>query len=455
MEATTHQVTATSVVARLERLPQSWWHIKTRVIVGTATFFDAFDALSIAVTLPALVGLWRLTAPQIGLIISAGYFGQIIGAIFFGWFAERVGRIRALVGAVAILSLLSLACAAAWSYDSLLAFRTIQGLGLGGLVPIAATYISEIAKAPNRGRFVLLYESIFPVGLLGASILAVWVVPTFGWRWMFVIGALPALLVFVLVRAVPESPRWLVSRGRVSEADTVVTHLEDVISHGHPGELPAPKEIPVPTQHRATFASLFEKRYLKRTLTVWAFWFLAALVSYTLTVWLPTIYRTVFHLPVAEALRFAVLNNVAGLVGGLFAAFLADIWGRRAWFIIAFIGAAVPLLWLGYNSGHMTATMVLWFSSACSFFANSLLLALYVYTPEIYPTRSRALGASVATSWQRVGSIVGPMFVSFAIGAYGLGAVFVAFACAALIGAVIAITLMAETKKRVLEELSP
>jgi len=451
----TPQSTPQSIAARVERLPQSWWHVKTRIIIGTATFFDAFDALAIAVTLPALVGLWKLSPSQIGLIISAGYVGQIVGALFFGWFAERFGRVKALICCISILSLLSLACAFAWDYESLLGFRTIQGIGLGGEVPIAAAYISEIAKANTRGRFVLLYESIFPVGLVAASLLAVWVVPHLGWQWMFIIGALPALLVFVLIQAIPESPRWLAQAGRLAEADAVVTRIERLVSRGKPETLPAPVEVPQPRHERATFASLFEGPYRKRTLVVWGFWFVASLVSYTLTVWLPTIYRTVFNMPVQEALRFAVVNNVVGLVGGLFAAFLVDIVGRRAWFIIAFTGAALPLLWLGYNSGALTADMVLWFSSACSFFANSLLLSLYVYTPEIYPTRSRALGTSVATSWQRIGSIVGPMLVSLALSGYGLGAAFAGFACASLLAALIAVTAMGETRQRVLEELSP
>lgn len=443
------------LAARVERLPQSWWHLKTRIIVGTATFFDAFDALSIAVALPSLVTLWKLAPTQIGFLISVGYIGQIAGAIFFGWFAERFGRIAALIGCIAILSVMSLACAVAWNYESLLWFRTIQGIGLGGEVPIAAAYISEIAKANKRGRFVLLYESIFPAGLVVCSLLAVWIVPSFGWQAMFVIGALPAVLVFFLIKTVPESPRWLASRGRLAEADAVVTRLEHLTTGGKPETLPEAVVVAAPAEGKATFASLFAGRYLRRTLVVWSFWLLASLVSYTLTTWLPTIYRTVFHMPVQDALKFSVLNNVVGLVGGLFAAFLTDIWGRRKWFIFAFFGAAVPLLYLGLTSQQLTATMVLWLSSTCSFFTYSLLLSLYLYTPEVYPTRSRALGVSIATSWQRVGSIIGPMFVSYALGSYGLAAVFMVFAAASLLAAIIAIAWMEETKQEVLEHLSP
>src|SRR5438309_3221916 len=206
------------VVARLERLPTSWWQVKARIIVGVATFFDAFDALAIASVLPVIVPLWKLTPPQIGLMISAGFLGQLLGALLFGWIAERYGRMTAMIWSIALFAVMSLVCALAWDYDSLLVLRTIQGVGLGGEVPVAAVFISELAKARGRGRFVLLYELVFPVGLVAVALVGVWVVPRFGWQWMFVIGAVPALLALALRRLLPESPRWLVVHGRVAEA---------------------------------------------------------------------------------------------------------------------------------------------------------------------------------------------------------------------------------------------
>jgi putative MFS transporter len=182
------------IVARLERLPTSWWQVKTRIIVGVATFFDAFDALAIASVLPVIVPLWKLTPPQIGFMISAGFFGQLIGALLFGWFAERYGRMPAMVWSIALFATMSLVSALAWDYNSLVVFRTIQGIGLGGEVPVAAAYISELAKAHGRGRFVLLYEIVFPIGLVAASLLGLWLVPRYGWQTMFILGALPAIL---------------------------------------------------------------------------------------------------------------------------------------------------------------------------------------------------------------------------------------------------------------------
>ena len=149
--------------------------VKARIIVGVATFFDAFDALAIASILPVIVPLWKLTPPQIGLMISAGFLGQLLGALLFGWIAERYGRMTAMIWSIALFGIMSLVCALAWDYNSLLVFRTIQGIGLGGEVPVAAVFISELAKAQGRGRFVLLYELVFPIGLVAASLVGLWV----------------------------------------------------------------------------------------------------------------------------------------------------------------------------------------------------------------------------------------------------------------------------------------
>jgi putative MFS transporter len=176
----------------MERLPATSWHVRARLIVGAATFFDAFDVQTIAVVLPVLAGQWRLSPGEIGLLISTGFVGQLAGAFLFGWIAEKFGRLTAMIYSVAVLALMSLACAAAWNYTSLFVFRTIQGIAIGGEVPVAATYISELSPAHRRGRFFLLYEMLFSIGLAAAGLVGLWVVPHIGWQAMFVIGALPA-----------------------------------------------------------------------------------------------------------------------------------------------------------------------------------------------------------------------------------------------------------------------
>ena len=176
--------------------------------------------------------LWHLKPQNIGFLISASFVGQIAGGIFFGWLAERIGRVRSATYAVGVYALTSLACALSWNFTSLLLLRTIQGIGLGGEVPVGATYINEISRAKGRGRFFLLYELIFPTGLTGAAVLGFWLVPRYGWRSMFIIGGIAGLLSMFVIRRLSESPRWLMSKGRFEEADRIVSEIEREASSG-------------------------------------------------------------------------------------------------------------------------------------------------------------------------------------------------------------------------------
>ena len=235
------QVTEATIAARLERLPISSWHIKMRVILGTATFFDAFDALAIAYALPALIPQFHLAPASIGTLIGIGYAGQAIGALFFGWLGDRIGRVRTAQITIAIFGLMSFVCASAQTYDQLFWYRFVQGFGLGGEVPIAAAYISEIARADKRGPFFLFYEAIFPLGLATVALAGAYIVPRFGWQWLFVIGGIPSLVTLAMQFTCPESPRWLASKGRMAEADAALNRIETEMAKKYP----LPSVLPV------------------------------------------------------------------------------------------------------------------------------------------------------------------------------------------------------------------
>ena len=445
---------ASDIVARIERLPVTGWHVKARVIVGLATFFDAYDSLTIAYVLPVLVVAWQIPQNEIGLLLAAGNAGQLVGALCFGWIADRIGRLRALVLGIALFALGSLACAFAWDYTSLFTLRVIEGIGLGGEVPVAAAYISEMAKARGRGLFFLLYEGIFGIGLFAAGLLGAWMVPRFGWQSMFILGVAPAAVALILRRALPESARWLADKGRLAEANAVVNFLEtDTLRRGV--ALP-PVEPIVDVASRATapWSELFSPRYLRRTIVAWLLWFCAYFVSYGLGSWLPTLYRTVFKLDLQTSLTYSLIAVSFGLVGTLGVAFIVDWTGRRLWFLIGYIGVGVPLFVL-WHFGARSAEMLVFWSAISTFFTGSITNLCYLYTAEIYPTRLRARGTATATAWLRLGSTIGPGVVGYIISGYGLGAVFAMFAAVALVGAIVSATLAIETRERVLEEISP
>src|SRR6185295_5138527 len=176
--------------------------------------------------LPVLVPQWRLSSAQIGWLIAAGYLGQFAGALVFGTLAERFGRVRSAAGATALMSVMSLACVGAGSLSWLLVLRFVQGIGVGGEMPVAAVYINELSRAQGRGRFFLLYEMIFPVGLMVTGQVGALLIPALGWPIMFLLGGIPGLFITLLLLRLPESPRWFIAQGRLAEAEAVISDIE-------------------------------------------------------------------------------------------------------------------------------------------------------------------------------------------------------------------------------------
>jgi len=444
---------AAGLIARIEHAPFSRWHAKVRIIVGSATFFDAFDALSLAFALPVLIRIWHITPQQTGFLISSSYAGQLIGALLFSALAERFGRIRSATAATALMSFMSLGCVAAQSFPQLLALRFVQGIGVGGEMPVAAAYISELSKARGRGRFFMLYEMIFPVGLMATGQIAAWVVPAFGWQSMFWIGGIPGLIVSFLLARLPESPRWLISRGRLPEAERIIKQMEAgrrVMPAATIAAVAAPS--PQEPQERGRWREVFAKPYRFRTLTVWTLWATAYFVSNSLNNWLPSLYSTVYQLELRESLRAASYTNVAQVAVLLVCVFSIDRAGRRNWTVVSLITGAAALLLLGL-AGATAVRNVAILATLSYGIIGSVNAVLYLYTPEIYPTRIRAIGTGLATCWLRLASAVGPIVVGYVVGAAGTGAVFLMFSAVAVIGG-LAATRMVETRARQLEEIA-
>ncbi len=448
--------TSADLIARMEQVPTSSWFVVARIVMGSATFFDAFNALSIAFVLPILVPLWHITPPEIGILIGASYVGQIIGALAFSWGAERYGRIPCAAAATAIYAVMSLACAAAWSFNILLAFRFIQGIGVGGEMPVAATYISELSKARGRGRFFMLYEMIFPIGLMVTGQVGAVLVPLMGWQIMFLIGGIPGLVIALMLLRLPESPRWLIGKGRLAAAEAVVRRLEAASDSGAAvAPAPAvtlPAQVEIPRRSRGKWSELLSPDYRGRTLIVWVLWASAYLVANSLNNWMPTLYTTVYHLALPQALRAASMTNVAQVFLVLICALVIDRTGRKYWMMGAFGCGAVLLSVLAFG-GTQDVSWVIVFSTLSYGLIGSIAAVVYLYTPEIYPTRMRAIGTGVATSWLRIASAIGPTLIGFMLAKGGVDSVFLMFAVVAIVG-LIAATRMIETRNLRLEEIS-
>jgi MFS transporter, putative metabolite:H+ symporter len=446
--------TVESVIARLERLPIARELTVARIVIGSATFFDAYTVLAIAYAMPVLAREWNLTPGQIGAIISAGYVGQIFGALFFGWLAERIGRLNVLLITVVVFTSMDLACLFAWDAASMMAFRFVQGIGTGGEVPVASAYMNEFVSAKRRGRFFLLYEVLFLFGLLSAGLIGYFLVPIYGWRAMFIVGLIPAILTIPMRWFMVESPRWLLSVGRIQQASDVVARMENgLLQRGKSLEAPSAEVHPL-DKARSDVRELFKGIYFPRTVMLVALWVCSYMIANGLITWLPTLYRQIFQLPLQTSLAYGFTTSACGCAAALLCALYIDKVGRKIWYAAAFFLAAVPMAILA-ALGATSAQEVLIFATAGYAIIQTVTFSLYLYSAELYPTRLRAVGAGFGSAWLRIASSIGPLLVGWVVGSYSINYVFVVFAIVLAIGGVICLLFAIETKGRVLEELSP
>lgn len=446
---------ASELIARIERLPVTRKLIFIRIVTGISTFFDSYTVLAIAFAMPELISEWGLTPFFVGIIIAASYVGQFFGAIFFGSLAEKIGRLGVLKITIILFVTMSAACLFAWGGWSLLIIRFLQGIGIGAEVPVASAYINEFIGSKKRGRFFLLYEVIFPVGLMFAGIAGYFLVPEYGWKAMFWVGLIPPVITAPLRWLMPESPRWLISKGRLNEADTIIGSLEnEALKRGENLEKPIVKNYKEPQPSASGWRELFSGIYLKRTLMLWGLWVSAYLVNNGIITWLPTLYRTAFHLTMSRSLAYGWITSAVGVVASLACALLIDKVGRKRWYCYAFMCSSLALAVLSIT-GASAAIMVLIFTSLAYAIMQTITFSLYLYSAELYPTRLRAIGTGFGSAWLRAGSTLGTILVGFIVAGPGVEYVFLLFSVVTLMGGLITWIAGIETKGAILEELSP
>ena len=249
------------VADRLDRLPLAGFHYRLLLLSGLGWLFDSMDSGLMSFVVARLKIEWHLGPDQIAVATSAGLAGMFLGGAVAGSLADRFGRKAIFQMTLLIFSVSTGLCALAQGLASLVLIRFLVGLGLGGELPVAASLVSEFAPARHRGRLVVLLESFWAFGWAAAAIIAEFLArraestgSAFPWRTSFLVGALPALYVFVLRRALPESPRYLASRGRLDQAEAVLRSIEKD-SGLAPGEALTPTPMRPPPAERGCATS--------------------------------------------------------------------------------------------------------------------------------------------------------------------------------------------------------
>ncbi len=423
------------------------WTLRAKVpwFLGLIILFDSWDAVIVAYTLPSISAEWGLDALQKGWLISAGYGGQFIGAMVFGALAERFGRLRVFWPTMMAMSLLAIACAFSRSYHELLALRLVQGVAIGAGLPIATCYVNEVAATATRGRFYGSFQTLMTSGFAIASFTSAWLIDVIGWRMLFAIGAMP-LLALPFARMLPESPRWLAARGRDDQAAEALKRLGA-------GSIPGSgKRNRTSTSERMPLGLLFAPGQRHRSAVVALLWFSTYLVNYGLLTWIPTIYVSMFGIPIATALRFNTIVAAVSIFLPVIMRQTVDKTGRRPPVIActALCGVAMVLLMLlpVERRGLVIAAAIVG-QLGISIGA----LTLWYYTAEVFETRIRSVALGAGSGIARGASMMTPLVVGLVIAETGsVTLVFMTFGISAFVASGLWLFATRETAGRQIDD---
>ncbi len=437
------------LLKRLEALPVGSFHYRLLIITGFGWMFDAMDTGLISFVLPVLAKEWSLTTSQMGMIGSVGLIGMAFGAVIAGSIADKIGRKAVFSLTLLLYSIATGLCALSWNFESLLVFRFFVGFGLGGELPVAATLVSEYAPTKVRGRFIVLLESFWGVGWIVAACIAYWFIPLYGWHWAFIIGAMPALYVFVIRIGMPESVRYLLSKGRTEEAEAIVAKLEEragikAVQHEIEDEPKVLEEV------KPSLAAIWSGRFARRTAMLWIAWFGIVFTYYGIFTWLPSlVYNQGFTF--IKTFEYVFIMTLAQLPGYFAAAWLVEIIGRKYTLSLFLLMTGVASWFFGQST---TVNAILTWGCVMSFFNLGAWGVIYTYTPELYPTSIRAFGSGWAAGIGRMGGMLAPAMVGVILErGMKMEAVFYMFTVVLVFVSFMIILLGIETKQKNLENI--
>lgn len=452
---------------RLDRLPFTHKHFKLLFGAGIGWALDAMDVGLIAFVMAALSAQWSLSPFQTSMLGSIGFVGMALGAVLGGLLADKFGRKQLFAATLLIYGLATGASALATSLAVLMALRFIVGLGLGAELPVASTLVSEFSPRAIRGRSVVILEGFWAVGWIAAACIGAFVVsdsPS-GWRWALALGIIPAVYSLVIRWGLPESVRFLLTQGKVEQAQRIVESFEASpavrrhrsIPSAEPREVAESQEVAEPREVKAreveprenaqsvtsvasvasiadsTGASkLWSSAFRTRTAALWTVWFCINLAYYGAFTWIPSLLHAQ-GFTLVKSFEFTLWMTLAQLPGYACAAFLIEKIGRRRTLALFLVGSAASAIFFGVADDPAS---ILWAGCLLSFFNLGAWGALYALSPEVYPTVLRGRGTGAAAGFGRVASILAPFAVPVLLHAGGMVLVFSTFAGAFVCAAV-------------------
>jgi putative MFS transporter len=451
-----------SIAARLNRLPPTRTHRHATIIAGIGTFFDLFDIFLAGVLGAVLTQQFTLDRVSLPAALSSAFVGMFIGAIVLGRFADRFGRRTAFLLNLAIYSAFTLAGAFSVNATMLIVTRFLAGIGIGAELTLVDAYLSELLPARLRGRYTawaytLGFLGIPAAGLLGRVLVPLQPFGIEGWRWLFVVGSLGAVIVWFVRRRLPESPRWLESVGRTAEAEAIVTRMErEAEQEVRPTPGSSQRELTgtapelTTTVRSPSLTTVLSSQYRSRMIMLGVFHIFQTIGYYGFGTLVPLVLATKGY-SIVTSLTFTTLTFIGYPIGSALSLPVIERVDRK-WLIA---GSAFLMSVLGIGMGYSTSPVAIvalgfLYTAVSNIFSNGL----HIFQVEIFPTSVRATAAGACYGLSRLSSAAMPFVLLPVLDRWGAGAMFTVVAGALWI-VILDVALFApRTTGRSLEEVN-
>jgi MFS transporter, AAHS family, 4-hydroxybenzoate transporter len=438
-----HTIEVQSFIDAQRFSPCQWLVLLLGFLVVSA---DGYDTAAIGYIAPSLAQEWGVARGALGVVMSAALAGLSLGAILAGPVADRVGRKIVLVGAVTAFGVWTLVAAQAQSIGVLTVWRLLTGLGLGAAMPTTITMMSEFAPERLRGLAVNAMYCGFSCGLVAGGAAAVWLIPHFGWRSVLIAGGVgPLVLAVVLFALQPESPQFLATRP--GTRDRIARILQRIA----PDERLAACTFVAQSALRgrqsmaAALALIVSETYRRRTVLLWLAFFMALVIYYLMTNWMPTLFRKA-GFSMAQGALLASVFPLGGLLGNLVVGWSMDRFGAGRTIVIDYVLAAILVTVVGHCVSHPAWLGVSLF--LCGTLVTSAATSLSTFAATLYPTDARTTGVAWAQGIGRIGGIAGSFIGAVLLGlGWDFSTVFGLLAVPALVSA--AAVLMIDSPRQV------
>ena len=376
------------------------FHLTLLILGLVILLFDGFDLVIYGAVVPVLMEEWNMSPIEAGALGSYALIGMTIGSMFFGTIGDKIGKKRVIIICVLLFSIFTLILAFANSPFAFGVGRFIAGLGLGGVMPNIVSLMSDYAPKKIKATLITIMCSGYGIGGVLSAVLSMWLIPDFGWRSVFLIGATPLLLIIPIIYLLPDSPPSYIKRNQHKQLGLILQKANKTFSYNEKMEF----QIKIESTEKSSVAKLFQNNRGKSTLMFWIVSFMTLLVLYGLNTWLPKIMATA-GFPLGSSLMFLMMLNLGGVIGTVIGGWISDRWNAKNVLIIYYILSIVSLSMMGFKPGMGLFYLLVFIAGATSIGSQIILNA---YVTSYYEADIRATGLGWALAIGRVGSILGP-----------------------------------------------